>query len=405
MPRKNRTPTLSIPAQQLRTNRKSKGPRPSIRPSGPAPAPPKSRGRGRKSKGLLSTALDVGETIAGVLPGAIRGVRNLFNLKEASFATPASFAVVQNNITQMLPQERITHPTLGISGYRISGSQPLTNVVPWIGIPITTPPTPPQFFAGGTATIGGAASNYIWLNPIALGGPLSLHGFLNDRYVIRMLKVKFTTYQTTSQVGVACLAIEKDPLNLMGTTFDSARSVTPNVTFPYRIPKAELDYIYDGPDLYYTDASAEGIGSVGAAQRQDVQGVLEGFDPILPIDRTIMGFLDIEYVVDFFDPIPPSTLVGVTKEERAALQVLRAEFRNRDKAMLEPAKTDPKPGWDYLRSLIPEESKDDEPPPQLESRVENSPSPQIASSAAAASQSTPSSSASVRPSSPVRPFR
>jgi hypothetical protein len=99
------------------------------------------------------------------------------------------------------------------------------------------------------------------------------------------------------------------------------------VTFPFRIPKAELDYVYDGPDLYYCNQMA--LATTFAEERQDYQGVLVGYDPNPTDSSFLAGFFDIEYVVDFFDPVSPAALIGSTSEQRAALHSLRQSFRQR----------------------------------------------------------------------------
>lgn len=241
----------------------------------------------------------------------------MFALKEADFATPASFAVVRNNTTQMMPDEKVTHPVLGIAGVRKRGSQPLCRILTQSAVP-----GPYNFFSGAISAI--RTANTIWLNPQLLGGPLSVESFLYDRFVIRALRVKFTTYQPTTTLGVIALCIENDPISLSANDFDTTRMVTPNVTFPIRIPKAELDYVYEGPDLFYCSDPAAGVNV--ALNRQQVQGVLEGYDASPPNPGVLAGYLDIEYEVEFYDPIAPTALIGATTEERRALAYVRSMF-------------------------------------------------------------------------------
>jgi hypothetical protein len=305
-----------------------------------------------KRKGLLSTALDVGEHIAGFLPGAIRGVRSMFNMKqEAEFATPASFAVVQNNVSQMKPEQPVTHPTLGISGMRVYGCQPLA--VAYNPNPGTGP-----FFFPDALTPAVTDTNTVLLNPILLGGPLSVYGFLYDRYVFRALRVKFVTSQTTTYLGTIALCIEKDPVNVVATSFNTARQVTPNLTYPIRIPKAELDWAYDGPDVFYTNQS-EASGSL-AQTRQDIQSVLKGYltapIPLLPEG---IGFFDIEYVIDFFDPVPPASILGTTLVEQQAMHFFRQQMAKRRVTVL-PRPISLQAGRDSLLKLISEDFQDDQ---------------------------------------------
>lgn len=281
------------------------------------------RRQGRQAhKGLLSGALDVAETVSGLLPGAIRGVRGLFNMREASYATPASFACVQNNITQMKSEQPVNHPKLGIAGMRVSGSQPFGVILLSTDV---GPPVSNTFWTNESAGASQLDPHTIPLNPVALGGPLSVYGKLYDRFVIRSLRLKYTSYQTTNVVGILGFCIEKDIANLVANSFDTLRQVCPNVTFPIRIPKAELDYVYDGPELYY----CTGQETSSAEMRQIDQGAVIGFTAVPDVPGSpslIAGFVDVEYVVDFFDPVPPVSILGRSVEERHALEMVRRAY-------------------------------------------------------------------------------
>lgn len=318
MPRKNVNSPATLP---VTISYRSRGKPSRAAPLPPQPPLPQSRSYVRKSrprrpnirrKGLLSGALDVAETVAGVLPGAIRGIRGIFNMREASYATPASFACVQNNISQMKSEQPVDHPLLGVAGMRISGSQPFAVILSG----------PASFFTTDSAGANALDDNTIPLNPILLTGPLSVYGYLYDRFVIRALKFKFTTYQPTSTPGIIGFCVENDVSNLMATSFDTLRQVLPNVTFPVRIPKAELDYFYEGPDLFY----CQGASATSAEKRQNIQSVFKGYDAIPPASGIVYGFVDLEYVVDFFDPVPPISILGRSDSERFALVELRRAF-------------------------------------------------------------------------------
>jgi len=226
----------------------------------------------------------------------------------------------------MAPSMAITHPTLGVAGVRKIGVQPLC------GVYVSGSGVSPAFFRPEIPAV--TSANNILMNPILLGGPLSVEAYLYDKFVFRKFAVKFTTFVETTQRGVCVLAIEKDVANISATTFNGARMVTPNVTFPYRIPKAELDWRYDGPDTFYTNPSQD--EPTEAQARQDWQGILTGYDSniagvIPPGGGTFMGWLDIEYEIDFFDPVPPTLLVGSTTHERAVLAAIRSAIAKKIK--------------------------------------------------------------------------
>lgn len=315
------------------------------KPVNASPAvPPGASGRMRKAKGgprrkgFLSTALDAGEAVANFLPGAIKGIRSIFNAKEASFATPASFASVQNNITQMNPERMVTHATLGLSGTRVVGSQPLTTVM-----------SSASTFFGGSGSSFQTDSSTIPINPITLGAALGVQAQLYDRFVFRRLRFVFTTYVTTNTVGVGAFCYENDANNdVVGSVIGSggfrlARQVIPNVTFPFRIPKAELDVVYDGPDLFYCNNSAGGgnAPATGAEERQMWQGLFKGFDANPPTAGVLYGFIDLEYEIEFYDPIPPIALLGSSVEEREAHLAVRKYFAgHRPKPLVHRRTTD-----------------------------------------------------------------
>jgi len=297
------------------------------------------RVNGHKSKGLLSTALDVGETIAGVLPGAIKGIRSMMNLKEASFATPASFASVSNNITQLSAPEKIQHSSLGIAGVRMRGSQPFTT----LESSVTPSPSSWTFFNSGGREAYVLDPFTIPINPVNLGGPLGVQALLYDRYVFRQMKFTFTTQQTTTYLGLGTFCYQVDANNDVvgsvgsGEGFSLARMVIPNVTFPWRIPKAELDVIYEGPELYYCgpiDGSGHTAPTSDAGERQTYQGIFKGFDAAPP-DTTsqpsaFLGVMDVEYVVDFYDPIPPIQILGASVDEMNMHKEVRRFFKERN---------------------------------------------------------------------------
>jgi hypothetical protein len=284
--------------------------------------------------GGIHSILDGVEKVAGFIPGAVRGIRGIFGggggmgavsaaagSHEAEFATPASFAIVQNNITQQLPDERVDHPTLGIAGVKTRGSQPFARIAPVSLGPGKT------FFrtTGGTAELFNG--NIIPLNPISMGGPLSVKAALYQKFVFRKLRFLFTTVQTTTFVGMCALAIEPDLGAPITASFSTAREVVPNVTFPYRIPQACLNWAYNGPDTCFMKPAD--FAATAADLRQSYQGFLVGQDSeaVDAIGETT-GFLDVEYEIDFFDPVPPNGFTAVSLSERLAVaSVLRGMRR------------------------------------------------------------------------------
>lgn len=302
--------------------------------------------RGPKTAGLnASSIFDALEKLAGILPHVVKHGRGFLgggatvaaaaagsHETEVSFQTPASFAVIRNNVTSMSPEQRVDHPEKGVAGIRRVFTQPFNG----INLEVDAGPPAVSFFWDESVI---APSKFIDnftipINPLILGGPIAAFAQLYDRYVIRRARWRYTTTQTTTFLGTATLCIEKDLGNLVANDFNAARQVTPQVTFPYRVPCAELFYEYDGPELYYVNSKNLGspVSLLPAEARQDIQFVIKGYDAIIgpttgPITpATQCGYMDLEIEIDFFDPIPPSGLVGSTQEERLAHQAVRQAF-------------------------------------------------------------------------------
>lgn len=287
---------------------------------------PRAASKAHKSSRMHKGFLDTAESVAGLLPGAIRGIRSTFgNFKqsahrEAVFATPASFAMVQNNVTEMSAEGPVTHPTLGLTGTRLSFSQPLATI-------LASSVPPGQFFnpASGPATLG--PDNYsIFLAPYILQGPIAYRAATFEKYVFRRVRVKYITYQTTAFLGCAALGIEVDPARPVSSDFQTLRMVTPSVTFPYRIPEAVLEWFYDGPDVYFTAAP---VGNDIAQSRQNHQAIIRGYDAF-PVTRTgadVMGFLEISGDIEFYDPIPPAAITAMNLREHLAVTSVLSALR------------------------------------------------------------------------------
>lgn len=287
---------------------------------------PRAASKAHKSSRMHKGFLDTAESIAGMLPGAIKGVRGVLgNFKQSShreavFATPASFASVSNNITEMSPEGPVSHPTLGITGTRLSFSQPLANVTPGV-VALAG-----RFFdpSAGPAVIG-FTLNQILLAPYILQGPLAFRAASFEKYVFRRVRIKFITYQATTFLGTCVLCVESDPGNTVANSFQTARMVTPSVTFPYRIPEAVLEYVYDGPELYFTAAP---VGGDIAQARQCHQAIVQGYDAGGLIAAPVLtGFMEISGDIEFYDPIPPLSITAQNLRERLAIHSVLTAMR------------------------------------------------------------------------------
>jgi len=182
-------------------------------------------------------------------------------------------------------------------------------------------------------------SSFSWaLNPVLFGGALAQKAVLYDRFVFRSITFEYTTTTTTTQLGSITMGIENDVARIAANDFSTLRMVVPSVTFPARIPQARLNFVYDGPELYYTLEKAPSGAQFAAQQRQQIQGVFSagfsgGAAPVLNGNNTL-GFLMAYVEIEFYDPIPP--LVLPTAQE-ALLSGLRTSLYERRKVRNPPS--------------------------------------------------------------------
>jgi hypothetical protein len=244
----------------------------------------------------------------------------MFNMKSAEFSTPASFAVVTNNISQIMPAGPVEHPSLGVSGVRYHFVQPFCIIRP------NNPGTGPEFFAGSPPLASILDPNHIALNPLQFGGPVAVESALHAKFVFRGLKFVYTTQVATTQEGQFSFNIEED-FGRQVTDFNTSLMSVPSLNAPYRIPKAELDYMYDGPELFYVQAVTGGNTGTIAEARQCWQGFFEGWAADVVATSFTAGRVTVEGIIDFYEPIPPTALLGSSVEEREALALVRSLHR------------------------------------------------------------------------------
>jgi len=278
--------------------------------------------------GLLNTVLNGVERAAELAPGIIRGVRNFTGMKsmgsDAVFATPSSFAIIQNNPMMQAPERVVTHPTKGCSGIQVRGSMPLATVnVNTLGSNNFGSLVP---YSG---TSGQVDLFHIPMNPLWLGGELAATALLYDNYVFDELIVKFVTSQTTTYLGTLGMCFEKDFANILSQDFDSLRQVQPCVVFPIRVPESLLRYSYKGPELYYKQLQNEPDATFAPEGRQEFQCVFGLQSPVLGGSTLgdVLGYLDVEYVCSFYNRTPPDQTLPKSHRESQAVRLLLSKMR------------------------------------------------------------------------------
>jgi len=312
--------------------------------------------RANKTKPMrkLPAVKPILDTIEMVGKPVWNGLRSIFGKEQAqmhtfptqsTFATPSSFAVLQNNVSQSAPDEPITHSSLGAHGIRCRVQQPYVDFIqPYINDLVTPQENTYLSYYNSVVPydamippLGSGLKNAFAfaLNPMLFGGAIAQKAALYDRYVFRELTFEYTTATTTTQLGSICMGIENDIANLSATDFSGLRMVNPSVTFPARIPQSCLNYKYDGDQLYYVSSEAPTIPGALAQERQQIQGVFEAAWNG-PVPRATdadffenrLGTLIVYMVVDFFYPIPPPIL---TAQNQALLSALKSELVRRQR--------------------------------------------------------------------------
>ncbi len=301
--------------------------------------------RSRKSKSFKSSRSKKGVRRARVGGAFVNS--NALAPRTARFATPASFAKIESNTTFISSERPVTHPSLGIAGVRFHGRQPLTAVAPNTRTNPTTPSSQFWTLEGPAAAwppsgSGDVIQSYIDLSPTVLGfaGPLAVRASLYQRYRFLSIRICYTSACGTDQPGQGGMAIIEDPGAPQNTadTYQTLREVEPHVTFPYRVPEAQLNWVSRNTTLYYTfevDALSPGPSAGATADdRQCKQGTLVGFDsgllqePSGSIKIPTLGYADIEYDIEFYDPVPPNSSISArTGAERELIKTVLAAHR------------------------------------------------------------------------------
>lgn len=235
--------------------------------------------------------------------------------REISLATPASFAMIQNNATFMAPDHPVSHSKLGLAGVEVRFRQPFTNIT----VSLNSSGLPFSFFDTDSGTAMGYDRYSIPLNPITMGGPLALKAALYEDYAFTNLRIVSTALQPTTFPGQGTMCISDDPARWTEiSTPDEVREVTPNVLFPYRVPQAELIWEYRGQEIFKTNR---------------LQAVATGFDlgfgiGAEPGTTTNIATLTIEGTIQFFNPFAVgSKFFARTPDERQAVAELLGGLR------------------------------------------------------------------------------
>jgi hypothetical protein len=262
---------------------------------------------------------------------ALKGSGDAPDPSVSVFSTPASFATIESNVMFMTANESVTHPSLGISGIRVRGQQPLTAIAPITSdgvvnggffVPVSDGSQAASWPISSSFTPIANYYTYIDLTPnfFGLGGPLAQQAALYERYRFTEVVLEYKTAVATTQGGIGGFAIIEDPATASAIVpgFTQLRQTLPNVTFPYRVPTARLVWKNKNTTLFYVnsitatspDPTMTPVSEVES--RQTINAVIVGFDSGLITPRLafgVAGYVDISYAIEFYDPIPVSQII------------------------------------------------------------------------------------------------
>jgi len=276
--------------------------------------------KGKQAKKKQSQGARNGVT-APYIPSVLRRVRpNLFGSPGFSSNTasiPAAFVNVENDPTYMKMVGPCKNKRLDLIGTCLVGRQPLTDVA-------TAAATLALFTTGTLATAG---TNSITVSPDTFNGPLAAQANLHQLYVFRDILISYESNVATTQAGSCSLAYSRDGAGTGGagppTSFSEARQISPTVNFPFRADRAYLHIHYDGDEVWYTESNANSVADL----RMTNQGCIYGFPSITSLGAISQGFLDVQYVIELYQPCNSQGFTAVTPLERKLVRDLLARHR------------------------------------------------------------------------------
>lgn len=225
---------------------------------------------------------------------------------------PSTYMTSTIDPTWLRMEGKISHPELG-GGIRVAGRQLLTSITTAAGA---------ELFEANGATLTSARS--IALSPDALNGRVALQARNYDRYIFRKVALTYVSRVPTTQVGSFALAYVADGGFSSSLTFANVTSMSPCLQASVHCGCARIVIVDDmrSDKSFFTlldTASA-------ASSRQTVQGMIVGSPDVSGIGAVNMGFVYIDYLVDFYQPtIDQGFSLRLTEEEMKFIQERRVQ--------------------------------------------------------------------------------
>jgi hypothetical protein len=225
----------------------------------------------------------------------------------------------------------VLHPLTGVEGVAFLGCQPLTTMT------MTAVAGDYGIFTDNTiATCNVDAIGqvcYVALSPNNLNGRIAAVSNLYSQFVFRDIIVEYVSNCATSQADSACLAYVKDAGQIFSggvtQTFSNLRQCQPSITFPFRTDRAFFHFHYSGNELFY----AENLSATAPDYRLTMQGAIVGLADKAAGNVAALGYCNIWYIVELYDPIYSQgiTLTKKEKELVLALRGLEAQRKEEEK--------------------------------------------------------------------------
>jgi len=153
-------------------------------------------------------------------------------------------------------------------------------------------------------------ARYVHLCPQVLGGPLYVQAAVYEQFAFRKVTLRYNTRVSTTTAGLYALAYIRDPetetlgSETVPTNFGEMREITPSVTFPVRSEGAQLQFTYDGDQLWFCDPTASTRSDVRLCMQGQIRAAADAIGTLSTPVST--GYITIDYELDLFSPTPPA---------------------------------------------------------------------------------------------------
>jgi len=173
---------------------------------------------------------------------------------------------------------------------------------------------PPEVVAGANGNEYGLVFD---INPTLLGDRVAVMAGTYDKYVYQSMKFTYTPQCSSTQVGSVVLAFERDPQGILANTA-STKYMQEIMSYEHAVltpawQPTSVTYKRDPQEMKTWFMSGD---QATVSTRETSQGVLLAYVSQTGVAPANLGFITIDYVLDFIAPnIMPSKAVPVQPEQ------------------------------------------------------------------------------------------